>query len=191
MRDVPGLKKKPSTSELLDWIKLLLAEDIPASALRDKDSRKSIPPLHGALLKNEQDVHLVRAAGVPGSSLAPAVDSGMLIKFFFMLREGGLKVSVTEMLTLLEALQSGVAGHSVDDFYYLSRAALVKDESHFDRFDRVFAAHFQGVEDLFQDISGDIPDDWLRRQVELMLSRGGAGANRSDGRLRRADAGIA
>lgn len=94
----------------------------------------------------------------------------MLIKFFFMLREGGLKVSVTELLTLLEALQSGVAGHSVDDFYYLSRAALVKDESHFDRFDRVFAAHFQGVEDLFEDVSGDIPDEWLRRQVELMLS---------------------
>jgi len=58
VRDVPGLKKKPSTSELLDWIKLLLAEDIPAEALRDKNSRKRIPPLHGALLKNEQDVHL-------------------------------------------------------------------------------------------------------------------------------------
>jgi len=58
VRDVPGLKKKPSTSELLDWIKLLLAEDIPATALREKDSQKSIPPLHGALLKNEQDVHL-------------------------------------------------------------------------------------------------------------------------------------
>jgi len=58
VRDVPGLKKKPSTSELLDWIKLLLAEDIPAEALRDNDSRKIIPPLYGALLKNEQDVHL-------------------------------------------------------------------------------------------------------------------------------------
>jgi MoxR-like ATPase len=58
VRDVPGLKKKPSTSELLDWIKLLLAEDIPAEALRAEDSRKAIPPLYGALLKNEQDVHL-------------------------------------------------------------------------------------------------------------------------------------
>jgi MoxR-like ATPase len=58
IRDVPGLKKKPSTSELLDWIKLLLAEDIPAEALRSEDSRKAIPPLYGALLKNEQDVHL-------------------------------------------------------------------------------------------------------------------------------------
>ena len=58
VRDVPGLKKKPSTSELLDWIKLLLAEDIPPEALRSDDPRKVIPPLYGALLKNEQDVHL-------------------------------------------------------------------------------------------------------------------------------------
>jgi MoxR-like ATPase len=58
LREVPGLKKKPSTSELLDWIKLLVAEDIPAEALHSDDSRTFIPPLHGALLKNEQDVHL-------------------------------------------------------------------------------------------------------------------------------------
>ncbi len=58
IRDVPGLRKKPSTSELLDWIKLLLAEDIPPEALRENDSRNAIPPLYGALLKNEQDVHL-------------------------------------------------------------------------------------------------------------------------------------
>jgi len=58
VRDVPGLRKKPSTSELLDWIKLLVAEDIPPEALRAGDSRKAIPPLYGALLKNEQDVHL-------------------------------------------------------------------------------------------------------------------------------------
>jgi MoxR-like ATPase len=58
VREVPGLKKKPSTSELLDWLKLLLAEDIPAEALRSNDRKTIIPPLHGALLKNEQDVHL-------------------------------------------------------------------------------------------------------------------------------------
>jgi len=58
VRDVPGLKKKPSTSELLDWIKLLLAEDIPAEALKSNDKKDLIPPLYGALLKNEQDVHL-------------------------------------------------------------------------------------------------------------------------------------
>ncbi|HEV2300403.1 MAG TPA: MoxR family ATPase [Stellaceae bacterium] len=58
LREVPGLKKKPSTSELLDWIKLLLVEDIPPEILRQRDPAKLIPPLHGALLKNEQDVHL-------------------------------------------------------------------------------------------------------------------------------------
>jgi len=73
VRDVPGLKKKPSTSELLDWLKLLLAEDVPPEALRADDPRKSLPPLYGALLKNEQDVHLFeqlvflnRRAGRPG-----------------------------------------------------------------------------------------------------------------------------
>jgi MoxR-like ATPase len=58
VREVPGLKKKPSTSELLDWLKLLLNEDISPESLRERDPRKLIPPLHGALLKNEQDVHL-------------------------------------------------------------------------------------------------------------------------------------
>jgi MoxR-like ATPase len=58
IRDVPGLKKKPSTSELLDWLKLLMAEDIPPEVLHSKDQHKIVPPLHGALLKNEQDVHL-------------------------------------------------------------------------------------------------------------------------------------
>ena len=58
MREVPGLKKKPSTSELLDWLKLLLGEDIPPEQLRECDQSKLIPPLHGALLKNEQDVHM-------------------------------------------------------------------------------------------------------------------------------------
>jgi MoxR-like ATPase len=58
VREVPGLKKKPSTSELLDWLRLLLNEDIDAETLRERDTKKMIPPLHGALLKNEQDVHL-------------------------------------------------------------------------------------------------------------------------------------
>ena len=58
LRDVPGLKKKPSTSELIDWLKLLVAEEIPVEALRSPDQKASIPPLHGALLKNEQDMHL-------------------------------------------------------------------------------------------------------------------------------------
>jgi MoxR-like ATPase len=58
VRNLPGLKKKPSTSELLDWLKLLMVEDIGPETLRERDPKKLIPPLHGALLKNEQDVHL-------------------------------------------------------------------------------------------------------------------------------------
>lgn len=58
IRDLPGLKKKPTTSELIDWLRLLLAEDIPAEALKAKDGKDAIPPMHGALLKNEQDMHL-------------------------------------------------------------------------------------------------------------------------------------
>ncbi len=94
----------------------------------------------------------------------------MLIPFFYHLRDGGMKTSITEMLTLLEALKRGVAGQSVDDFYYVSRACLVKDESKFDLFDRIFAAYFDGVEDSFADLVTELPDEWLRRQAELMLS---------------------
>jgi len=94
----------------------------------------------------------------------------VLIQFFFMLREGGLKTSITELLTLLEALKNGLAERSVDNFYYLSRACLVKDETQFDRFDRIFGAHFKGIEDAFSDLVADVPDDWLERMAELQLS---------------------
>jgi uncharacterized protein with von Willebrand factor type A (vWA) domain len=94
----------------------------------------------------------------------------MLIPFFYMLREGGMSTSITELLTLLEAMKRGVAGTSADDFYYLSRAALVKDESQFDRFDRIFAAYFRGVEDSLGDLFEELPEDWLRQQAELLLS---------------------
>jgi MoxR-like ATPase len=59
VRSVPGMKKKPSTSELIDWLKLLMADDIPDEILKDRDNHKAIPPLYGALLKNEQDVQLL------------------------------------------------------------------------------------------------------------------------------------
>ncbi len=94
----------------------------------------------------------------------------MLIPFFYMLRDGGMKTSITELLTLLEAMKKGLAGHSVDDFYFLARATLVKDESKLDLFDRIFAAYFKGVEDSFADLVQDIPDEWLRQQAELMLT---------------------
>ncbi len=76
----------------------------------------------------------------------------MLIPFFYKLREGGIKTSITELLTLLEAMKSGLAGQSVDDFYYLARASLVKDEARLDRFDRIFGAYFKGVDDSLADL---------------------------------------
>ena len=94
----------------------------------------------------------------------------MLTKFFFMLRDGGLKPSITELLTLLESMRSGVAGQSVDDFYYLARSCLVKDESRFDRFDKIFAAHFNGIEDAFEALLAEVPEEWLRYQAELVLT---------------------
>src|SRR5210317_285133 len=94
----------------------------------------------------------------------------MLVDFFFQLRAGGLKVSITEFLSLLELLKKRVIRFDVEQFYYLSRACLVKDESQYDRFDRVFSAHFKGVENLFGQDGANIPDEWLRKQIELGLS---------------------
>lgn len=94
----------------------------------------------------------------------------MLIDFFYKLREAKIPVSLTEFLTLLGALDRRVAGFGVDAFYYLSRTALVKDERHYDRFDRVFGAHFQGLENLFNEVLGEVPEEWLRKQMELRLS---------------------
>ena len=99
----------------------------------------------------------------------------MLIDFFYTLRAAKLPVSVKEFLTLLEALQADVVGPrqpdacSIDDFYYLSRAALVKDEKHYDKFDRAFAAYFKGVE-MLTDFRKEVPAEWLRKILENELT---------------------
>ncbi len=93
----------------------------------------------------------------------------MLSQFFFTLREHQVPVTIPEYLSLLEALQGDVIGPSVDEFYLLSRTALVKDEVHFDKFDRAFAAFYQGIE-AAAGTSHEIPLDWLRRQAELQLT---------------------
>jgi uncharacterized protein with von Willebrand factor type A (vWA) domain len=94
----------------------------------------------------------------------------VLIRFFHLLRGAGVPVSVTEFLALLEALSLRVTGPSVDEFYYLARTALVKDERHYDRFDRAFGAHFKGAEAAFEALVGKIPEEWLRRNAELFLT---------------------
>jgi hypothetical protein len=93
----------------------------------------------------------------------------MLTGFFLKLKQAKLPVSIKEYLTLLEAMHKKVIGPSIDDFYFLSRAALVKDEANFDKFDRVFAEHFKGVEHLMG-VEVDIPLEWLMKQAELNLS---------------------
>jgi uncharacterized protein len=95
----------------------------------------------------------------------------MLIDFFYTLRSAKLPVSVKEYLSLIEALKAGVVGPacSIDDFYYVSRMALVKDEKHYDKFDRAFAAYFKGV-DMLTDFAQDVPLEWLRKNLELELS---------------------
>ncbi|MFO1394394.1 MAG: VWA domain-containing protein [Steroidobacteraceae bacterium] len=90
----------------------------------------------------------------------------MLTRFFFTLREAGVPVTLTEHLSLLEALEARVAEYSVEQFYWLARTALVKDEKHFDRFDRAFEAHFRGFEHAFSKLGGEIPADWLRKALE-------------------------
>lgn len=95
----------------------------------------------------------------------------MLLRFFFRLREVGLPTSLTEYLTLLEALKQRVVSLSVDDFYFLSRSCLVKDERHLDRFDRVFGETFSGLESLADPQTGAaIPEEWLRKLAEKLLS---------------------
>lgn len=94
----------------------------------------------------------------------------MLFGFFLTLRAGGLKPGLGEFLTLLEALKKHVVVYSIDDFYLLARMTLVKDESHYDRYDRAFAAYFKGVESMFDLLGGTIPDEWLRREMEKLLS---------------------
>ncbi|HEY8507021.1 MAG TPA: VWA domain-containing protein [Steroidobacteraceae bacterium] len=94
----------------------------------------------------------------------------MLVRFFFQLRSAGVPVSITEFLTLLESLKARIAWISAEDFYYLARVCLVKDERHYDRFDRVFAAFFKGVEDVFEKITVNLPPDWLQAFGERVLS---------------------
>jgi uncharacterized protein with von Willebrand factor type A (vWA) domain len=95
----------------------------------------------------------------------------MLIDFFFHLRQGGVPVSLKEFLTLHEALEKKVAWGSLDDFYFLSRVCLVKDESHYDRFDRMFAEYFRGIAGLSADFLAVIPESWLRATGQLLLSQ--------------------
>jgi len=91
-------------------------------------------------------------------------------RFFLDLRGAGVPVSLGEYLTLIEAVEQGLADYQVEDFYYLSRSCLVKDERHIDRFDQVFGAVFKGLESLNDGIESDIPEEWLRALTERLFT---------------------
>ena len=99
----------------------------------------------------------------------------MFTNFVLSLRQAGVPASIMEYLALLRAMQAGVPEYSIEDFYFLSRAALVKDERHLDRFDRVFATCFKGLENASaaaaEGIAADIPEEWLRRLAEKLLTK--------------------
>jgi uncharacterized protein with von Willebrand factor type A (vWA) domain len=94
----------------------------------------------------------------------------MFVDFFHELRKTGIPVTLKEYLTLMEALDLDLAGQKVEDFYYLSRATLVKDERNLDKFDRVFGHVFKGIELLAEDLTKEIPEEWLRKLTEKFLT---------------------
>ncbi len=94
----------------------------------------------------------------------------MLVDFFLQLKQAKVPVTIREYLGLIEALDQQVVWGSVEDFYYLARLCLVKDETHFDKFDRVFARYFEGIADLGEELEANIPEEWLRKLTELVLS---------------------
>ena len=154
----PASRKSRLTSELLDWIKLLLVEDVSAETLRQRDPAKLIPPLYGALLKNEQDVQLFerlaflhrREGGDAGGSAKCSKASCSSCA------TAKPPVSLKEFLDFDGGAEARASpAYRVDDFYYLARATLVKDERHLDKFDRVFGHHFKGLENLADDAHSD------------------------------------
>jgi uncharacterized protein with von Willebrand factor type A (vWA) domain len=94
----------------------------------------------------------------------------MFVQFFFTLRKVGIPASLREYLTLLEAMQAGVAGYDVEHFYYLARSALVKDERNLDKFDRVFSHCFKGLEGSIESLFAQIPAEWLKKLAEKTLT---------------------
>jgi hypothetical protein len=99
-----------------------------------------------------------------------AILSGMFTKFFHELKAAGVPVSLREYLTLVEAMEADLAERRVEDFYYLSRASLVKDERNLDKFDRVFAHVFKGIESLAEGVTAEIPADWLKLLTQKYLT---------------------
>ena len=95
----------------------------------------------------------------------------MLIDFFYTLKKMGLPVSIKELLHLLEAMEKRIAFASLDDFYLLARLCLIKDEKHYDRFDKAFGAYFNELESIDDLLEALIPQDWLRAELRTSIQK--------------------
>src|SRR5207245_5283491 len=113
----------------------------------------------------------VRGAVARGSMLPPVLQCpSMFVTFFHELKAAGVPVTLREFLTLMEAMEQDLAGRRVEDFYYLSRAALIKDERNLDKFDRVFGHVFKGLDLVEQGLAAELPAEWLKKLAENYLT---------------------
>ena len=200
VRGVTELKKKPATSELLDWLKLLMIEDLPPEVLRSQDAEDRHPAAVWRAAEERAGRAPVRAAGLPdrGSRagkrgrghLAPSTRPQKKVRGFRgriplpdLPRDPRCSPSSSSPCAApasrpaspntspcCSGMKEGVADYNVDDFYHLSRATLVKDERHLDRFDRVFGEVFKGLEPPEGDPKQQTPEEWLRKLTEKLLT---------------------
>ena len=159
LRELRGIEKKPSTSELVDWIRALAAGGVDPSRIEDTI------PYAGVLLKKRQ-----------GSAHLAEGEVSHVCRVFYLLRQRGLDVSLNEWMTLLEGMEKGLHHSTLTGFYHLCRAVVVKSETEFDRFDQVFLEFFKDVpytgelpEELMNWLNH--PSDDLRRTVEELRGR--------------------
>ena len=143
VRDLRGLQKKPSTSEVLDWIQALVIGGVPVEKLE-----KEIP-FAGVLLKKTEDLKT-------GWRI-----TDMFTDFLYLLRSYGMKTSLNEWNSLMDALEMNLNDASLTEFYYMARAVLVKKESEYDKFDQAFLAYFKNVQ-TFEDLPKEVLD-WLAK----------------------------
>ena len=172
---VPGLKKRPSTSELLDWLKLLMAEDIGPELLRERNAAQADPAFARRAAEKRAGRASVRAPGFSAPA-RPELNVHRII-LSGALRAAGVKASLREYLTLQEAMQAGLGDYDIDTFYFLARATLVKDERLYRQIrPRVRLRVFKGypaAQRRWPDGGievQELPEEWLRLMAEKTLT---------------------
>ena len=169
IRDVPGLKKKPATSELLDWLKLLMVEDLPAEALRSQRDARGDPAAARRAAEERAGRASVRAPGLPGA--ARQLRTAMFAHLIAGAAAGGpagLDHRIPDAAGRDEGGRRRITASTISTT--CRRATLVKDERHLDRFDRVFAECFKGLEAPDGESRADLPEEWLRKLAEKLLT---------------------